>query len=173
MKFLCMPCDEIMAFTERQLPGDGTMAAVFACPDCGREMALLTNPMETQLVSTMGVKVGGREVPAQPMEGVRGALDGARDDAFTAQPGAVSGSQSGSVAQPAPGAAPPDDAGRAPLPGPVEWSPDAVERLQNVPGFVRGMVKRIYMDYARERGIRIITPSVMDTARTDLGLEGM
>jgi hypothetical protein len=173
MKFLCMPCDEIMAFTERQLPGDGTMAAVFACPDCGREMALLTNPMETQLVSTMGVKVGGREVPAQPMEGVRGALDGARDDAFV--PGAApEGAAAGSVpAAASPGSVPPDAPSPTPLPGPVEWSPDAVERLQNVPGFVRGMVKRIYMDYARERGIRMITPSVMDTARTDLGLEGM
>jgi hypothetical protein len=35
------------------------------------------------------------------------------------------------------------------------------------------MVKRIYTDYARERGIALITPDVMDSARTDLGLEGM
>jgi hypothetical protein len=35
------------------------------------------------------------------------------------------------------------------------------------------MVKRIYGDYARERGIGVITPEVMDRARSDLGLEGM
>lgn len=157
MKFLCLACDEVMSFAERQLPGDGTMAAVFRCPGCEREMAMLANPMETQLVSSMGVKVGGREVPAQPMETVRSSLDEGRDDAFS------------EVEKP-----PPDRQPTAPArPAPVEWSPDAVERLQRVPGFVRGMVKRIYTDYARERGIRIITPTVMDTARSDLGLEGM
>ena len=68
MKFLCLECDKAMDFAERQLPGDGTLVAVFKCPGCGREMAMLTNPMETQLVSSLGVKIGGREVPAQPME---------------------------------------------------------------------------------------------------------
>jgi hypothetical protein len=43
---------------------------------------MLTNPMETQLVSSMGVKIGGREVPAQPMELARTKLEGGRDDAF-------------------------------------------------------------------------------------------
>jgi hypothetical protein len=149
MKFLCLPCDEVMGFSERQLPGDGTMAAVFTCGGCGREMAMLTNPMETQLVSSLGVKVGGREVPEQPMELVRSTLADGRDDAFHDEP------------EP------------APLTGPIAWSDDARERLANVPSFVRGMVKRIYTDYARERGIPTITPAVMDQARTELGLEGM
>jgi hypothetical protein len=35
------------------------------------------------------------------------------------------------------------------------------------------MVKRIYADYARERGIGLITTVVMDRARADLGLEDM
>jgi len=35
------------------------------------------------------------------------------------------------------------------------------------------MVKRIYADYARDRGIGSITPEIMDRARVDLGLEGM
>jgi hypothetical protein len=35
------------------------------------------------------------------------------------------------------------------------------------------MVKRIYTDYAVERGIADITPDVMDRARSDLGLEEM
>jgi hypothetical protein len=144
MKFLCLPCDHIMEFAERRLPGDGTMAAVFTCGGCGREMAMLTNPMETQLVSSLGVKVGGREVPEQPMELVRSSLADGRDDAF------------------ADAAAPR-----------VVWSDEAQARLGNVPSFVRGMVKRIYADYARERGIGEITPAVMDRARTELGLEGM
>jgi hypothetical protein len=35
------------------------------------------------------------------------------------------------------------------------------------------MVRRIYTDYATQRGIGEITPEVMDRARTELGLEGM
>lgn len=146
MKFLCLSCDEVMSFAERQIPGDGTMAAVFGCPGCGREIAMLTNPMETQLVSSLGVKVGGRTVPEQPLELVRGHLADGREDAFQ-EPVAASGR--------------------------VEWSAEAQQRLQNVPSFVRGMVRRIYTDYALERGIDRITPEVMDRARTDLGLEGM
>jgi hypothetical protein len=55
----------------------------------------------------------------------------------------------------------------------VRWSPDAQERLAKVPNFVRGMVKRIYAEYARDHGIAEITPALMDTARTELGLEGL
>ena len=35
------------------------------------------------------------------------------------------------------------------------------------------MVKKIYADYAKERGLVEITPAVMDSARSELGLEGM
>lgn len=149
MKFLCVECDEQMAFGERRLPGDGTLAATFKCPACGRVVAMLTNPMETQLVSSLGVEIGGRTVPAQPLENVRKMVATGRDDAFdegSGEPGAGSRSV---------------------------WSPDAIERLNRVPSFVRGMVKKIYADYARERGVTEITPAVMDTARAELGLEGM
>jgi hypothetical protein len=158
MKFLCVGCDEVMSFAERQLPGDGTMAAIFACPRCGREVAMLTNPMETQLVSSLGIRVGGREVPEQPMEVIRSQLAAGREDAFDDDVAAAAAGKEGA----APGAA-----------GRIVWSDDAQQRLANVPGFVRGMVKRIYTDYARERGIAEITPAVMDRARRDLGLEGM
>jgi hypothetical protein len=35
------------------------------------------------------------------------------------------------------------------------------------------MVQRIYADYAAEHGIAVVTPDVMDRARSELGLEGM
>lgn len=150
MKFLCLSCDTVMAFAERQLPGDGTMAAVFTCQACGREVAMLTNPMETQLVSSLGIRVGGRTVPEQPMELVRGTL-------------ATGGAAFEDTVEPEP----------AQRGGRIVWAADANERLARVPAFVRGMVKRIYTDYARERDIGVITPEIMDRARTDLGLEGM
>lgn len=138
MKFLCLSCDQPMSFAERQLPGDGTLTAVFTCPACAREIAMLANPMETQLVSSLGVEIGGRTVPAQPFEQTRATLDEPREPAFR-----------------------------------VTWSEGAMGRLGRVPKFVRGMVKRIYTEYAQEREIAVVTEEVMDRARSELGLEGM
>jgi DNA-directed RNA polymerase subunit RPC12/RpoP len=146
VKFLCIECDEQMRFEERQQPGDGTFAAAFACPRCGRRVAMLANPMETQLVESLGVKIGGRTLDAEPMEIVRGALV-TREGAFVDEPSDVRSRP--------------------------RFSDASQERLARVPSFVRGMVKRIYTEYAVERGIGEITPEVMDRARSELGLEGM
>lgn len=163
MKFLCVECDQQMIFEQRQLPGDGTLAAAFRCPECERIVAMLTNPMETQLVSSLGIKIGGREVPGQPLELVRSNVDGGREDAFDDEPDI----------SPAPTREASAVTGAATPGASVVWSLAAVERLEGVPRFVRGMVKRIYTDYAKEHGISEITPAVMDRARSDLGLEGM
>ena len=153
MKFLCIACDTVMDFAERQIPGDGTLAAVFECGSCDREVAMLTNPMETQLVSSMGVKIGGREVPAQPMELARTSMEGGSEDVFD----------------------PTDEPVQDPTARPmrVTWTSEAVGRLDNVPSFVRGMVKRIYTDWAQQNGVNEMNPQIMDRARTELGLEGM
>ena len=164
MKFLCIPCDEVMGFAERQLPGDGTMAAVFTCPCCGHEMAMLTNPMETQLVSSLGVRVGGRTVPEQPMELTRMGVTDGREHAF-AEPAAGNATSTADHGVAGP------DAGTAPAR--VTWDDEATERLSRVPSFVRGMVKRIYADWAKDNGIAVITTELMDRARSELGLEGM
>lgn len=148
MKFLCIDCDEQMRFEERQQPGDGTFAAAFECPRCGRRIAMLANPMETQLVESLGVKIGGTTLEPEPMEIVRGALV-AREGAFVDEPSATNG------------------------PMRPRFNDASQERLARVPNFVRGMVKRLYTEYAVERGISEITPDVMDRARTELGLEGM
>ncbi len=148
MKFLCVGCDAVMDYVERRLPGDGTMAVVYACPTCGKETAMLANPMETRLVSGLGIEVGGRSVPAEPLELVRSSVEGLEDPVELGASG-------------------------SPGTGRVRWSEDARERLLAVPSFVRGMVKRIYGEYAAERGIEEITPEIMDRARSELGLEGM
>jgi hypothetical protein len=148
MKFLCLDCDQQMTFAERKEPGDGTFAASFTCPTCGRSVAMLANPMETQLVGALGVQIGGRQLDEQPMEFVRKNVMG-RDDAFA------------------------DAAERVGAPGRPVWTAEAEERLARVPGFVRGMVKKIYGEYAADRGIAEITPAIMDQARIELGLEGM
>lgn len=147
MKFVCLECDQLMQYQERSLPGDGTFGAAFKCPACGRTIAMLANPMETQLVESLGVRIGGRTLQEQPLELLRTQLAG-RDDAFV-EPAADR------------------------LNGAVSWSPEAQDRLARVPGFVRGMVKRIYTEYAKEHAIACITPAIMDQARSELGLEGM
>ena len=144
MKFLCIDCDAQMTFDERKEPGDGTFAVAFQCPRCGRRVALLANPMESQLVGALGVKIGGRTLDQQPFESVRSSMVG-RDGAFQ----------------------------EAHPPGRPRWTAESRERLERVPTFVRGMVMRIYADWAQERGIAEITPEVMDRARVELGLEGM
>jgi len=105
--------------------------------------------METQLVASLGVKIGGRTLEEQPLETIRGTVATGRAEAFGEGTG---------------------DGGRG---AGVSWSAEAQERLGRVPGFVRGMVKKIYAEYARDRGIAVVTPAMMDTARTELGLEGM
>jgi hypothetical protein len=148
VKFLCIDCDAQMSFEERRQPGDGTFAAAFRCPACGRRVAMLANPMESQLVGALGVRIGGRVLDEEPMELVRTTMRG-RDDAFVEEEPEARGAR-----RPA-------------------WSADARARLERVPAFVRGMVKRLYGDWAAERGIAEVTPEVMDRARVDLGLEHM
>ena len=126
---------------------------------------MLTNPMETQLVSSMGVKIGGREVPAQPMELARTSLEGGRDDAFVLSEDIPLPSGESALAS--------DESALEATPGRIVWTSEAAGRLERVPSFVRGMVKRIYTDWAREKGVSEITPETMDRARTELGLEGM
>ena len=155
MKFLCVECDRQMTFEERRLPGDGTLAAAFKCPACGRVVGLLTNPMETQLVASLGVKIGGTTITAEPLETIRSQVTTGREDAFT-ESGALKDTERG--------------AGSG---GGPHWTGEAEARLARVPTFVRGMVKKIYADYAKDRGIAEITPAMMDAARTELGLEGM
>jgi hypothetical protein len=152
VKFLCIDCDAQMRFEDREVPGDGTFTAAFACPRCGHRIAMLANPMETQLVGSLGVRIGGRTLDEAPLETVRSRMVG-REDAFVDAPDG------------APAAAP---AGGRP-----RWSAEAEDRLGRVPSFVRGMVKRLYGEYAAERGIGEITPEVMDRARVELGLEDM
>src|SRR5205823_9184312 len=58
MKFLCVPCDSPMKMQSVGPPERGSLSVVYACPECGYEMAMLTNPYETQVVQSLGVRIG-------------------------------------------------------------------------------------------------------------------
>ena len=61
MKFLCVPCDSPMKLQTVAPPEGGSLSVVYSCPECGYEMAMLTNPFETQLVQSLGVRIGPTE----------------------------------------------------------------------------------------------------------------
>ena len=58
MKFLCVPCDSPMTLQTVGPPEGGSLSIVYSCPECGYEMAMLTNAYETQMVQSLGVRIG-------------------------------------------------------------------------------------------------------------------
>lgn len=94
MKFLCVDCDEAMKLERAGSPdATGSITAVFACPSCGRRTAMLTNPHETEVVHSLGVKIGpvGEEKAAGcPFGGMVREMEAERaDDDLTWTDGAL------------------------------------------------------------------------------------
>src|SRR5207249_1179451 len=56
--FLCVPCDSPMKLQTVGPPERGALSVVYSCPECGYEMAMLTNAYETQVVQSLGVRIG-------------------------------------------------------------------------------------------------------------------
>jgi DNA-directed RNA polymerase subunit RPC12/RpoP len=164
MKFLCLDCDEPMKLHSTEGPDEGSLSVTFRCPECGFRVAMLTNPFETQMVRSLGVKVGGRTVPAEPFENVRATMAGARPDAFEGS------RENGGTC---PFAAALGDAESAPTaaePTAVPWDAAAAARLERIPSFIRPMAKRSIERFAVERGYASISETVMDEARTVFGM---
>jgi hypothetical protein len=172
MKFLCVTCDEGLRHQETRGPDEGVMTVIFACPGCGWEMAMYTNPWETQMVRSLDVKIGGRSVPAKPMEMLRSSLG--RTDQPLAAP-ASSAVPEADEAPKCPFAEVVADAythegpaasGQQPASGDVRWTPEAEQRVeQRIPSFVRSMARMGIEKYAREHGYQVITPDVLDEAK--------
>ena len=146
MKFVCNPNNRVMEFVATTSSADGgSMAVTFKCETCGRTISMVTNAGETQLVRSLGVTIGHEALAAapEPMSMIRNALTG------QTPPMMASGG-----------------------PEPV-WSESALKRLSAAPVFVQGMIRRLYTDYARQKGYTEVTPSVMTEARDALGMTGM
>jgi len=161
MKFLCLDCDQPMKLHSTEGPDEGSLTVTFRCPECGFRVAMLTNPFETQMVRSLGVKVGGRTVPAEPFENLRATMAGARPDAFE---GTAEGGGSCPFAAALGGAA------EASEPAAVTWDAAAAARLERIPAFIRPMARRSIERFAAERGYATITETVMDEARAVFGM---
>lgn len=169
MKFLCVRCDEAMKIEKTEGPDEGSLSIFFQCPGCMIQVALLTNPMETQLVKSLGVKIGGAAVPSEPYEQIRGGIQGERSCMFMerASPGETGhpDRSEGAERLRQPEGSCSDEQEDLP-----EWSMEARARLSRVPGFVRPMVEKTILSYARQKGYRLITDTVMDEAKKATGM---
>jgi len=165
MKFLCLDCDEPMKLLKAEGPDEGSLSVVFRCPECGFRVAMLTNPFETQLVRSLGVKVGGRTVPAEPFEHVRTSMASARPDAFEGVPTPGADGEGPGC----PFAAMVNEAATS-APTGVRWTTEAEARLERVPDFIRPMARKAIERYAEGKGYPAITEGVMDEARGVMGM---
>lgn len=188
MKFVCLNCETYMSFEKVEKPAEGSLGVFFACPSCEAKVSMVTNPGETQMVSSLGVQLGGRTVEPSPLEMTRGTL---KEDVGAPAP---SGSMAaylnekigaGQSATPAPGVtAKEGESGGCPFSAMVaqmgltggesstgtqqaalQWSPDAQERLDKLPSFVQPMVKSSVETYARKNGYTTVTLQVMDDSK--------
>jgi hypothetical protein len=165
MKFLCLDCDQPMKLHGTEGPDEGSLTVTFRCPECGFRVAMLTNPFETQMVRSLGVKVGGRAVPPEPFEHLRSTMAGARPDAFAGVGGASDAPGSGCPFAAAVG----DASATAPASG-VAWTPEAEARLDRIPSFIRPMARRSIERFAEDKGYASVTETVMDEARIVFGM---
>jgi hypothetical protein len=178
-----------MNFEKVEKPGEGTLGVFFGCPSCNAKFSMVTNPGETQMVSSLGVKLGGRTVEAEPFEMTKGTL---KTEA-TPAPGQMAaylnekiqgGQPAGSVAAASPAKAPEKASGcpfsamvaemgltnsGKPANGASEftWTADAKEKLDRLPAFVKPMVQGSVETYARKQGFKTITLQVMDDSKND------
>ena len=146
MKFLCVPCDSPMKLRTVGPPERGSLSVVYSCPACGYEMAMLTNAYETQVVQSLGVRIG----PESAASTSTGKCP------FTAMIPAA------------------DHTDHADRPAteyvPVRWTPAAEARLANIPDFVRPMARTGIEKFARDKGALEVDERILDAAREFFGM---
>ncbi len=159
MKFLCVPCDSPMQMLKAGAPEQGSMAVEYECPECFHSMAMLTNPMETQMVSSLGVQLGPSGAGGRMADAARGGEGGGG-------PGEPEAPREGSGC---PFAGVVDQAAAEAGDG-LPWTPTAEQRLQNIPSFVRGMARKGIDKYAREKGRQQVDDALLDEAKDFFGM---
>lgn len=192
MKFVCLNCETYMNFEKVEKPAEGSLGVFFGCPSCNAKFSMVTNPGETQMVSSLGVKLGGRTEAAEPFEMTRGTL---KDEALAGsgqmaaylnekiqggQPATAAPASSAKAGdKPSSGcpfsamvaemgltsAGKPANGGSAT--SEFAWSADAKEKLDRLPSFVKPMVQSSVEAFARKQGYKTITLQVMDDSKSE------
>ncbi|MFQ5595751.1 MAG: PCP reductase family protein, partial [Anaerolineae bacterium] len=52
----------------------------------------------------------------------------------------------------------------------LAWTPEALERLDRVPDFARGMARKAIEDYARQQGTEVVDDQLVQEARRRFGM---
>jgi hypothetical protein len=125
-------------------PDRGSLSIVYSCPECGYEMAMLTNAYETQVVQSLGVRIG----PAPDAAASSGKCP------FTAMI---------PTAPELPDSRTPD------LPN-IRWTAAAEARLANIPEFVRPMARTGIEKFARDNGSVEVDEKMLDAAKEFFGM---
>jgi hypothetical protein len=128
-------------------PDKGSVTLVYACDDCGYEMAMLTNAHETQMVGSLGVEIGaaagsGKSASKCPFTGM---VQDMNDDQAQ-QPDQVQQAET------------------------VPWTPGARERLETIPTFLRPMAKTGIEKFAKDNGHAEVDEAVLTEARSHFGM---
>ena len=189
MKFVCLNCETYMGFEKVEKPAEGSLGVFFACPSCDAKFSMVTNPGETQMVSSLGVQLGGRTEAPAPLEMTRGGLKeevGAGAGQMAAylnekiqggQP-AAAGAPTAKAGESGEGGCPFSamvaqmgltSSGTTSAPGAADgelsWTADARERLERLPSFVQPMVRSSVETYAKKHGVTSVTLQVMDDSK--------
>lgn len=164
MKFLCVACDQPMKLQTVEPSGGGSLSVIYQCPACEQRTAMLTNAFETEMVSSLGVKIGPSEAGGELAEGAR-AAQASEDGAAAAAPAGARCPFSGVVREME------ETARTTPL-GPVGpiWTAAALARLEGIPDFVRPMARQGIEHYARSNGFTEIDETVLEEARARFGM---
>src|SRR5262245_46481207 len=160
MKFVCLSCETYMNLEKVEKPEEGSLGVFFVCPSCDAKFSMVTNAGETNMMNALGLKLGARAEAAASMEGLR-ALAGSGQAASAVNKQPQSGpSVSTATASPAKAAEKTSGcpfsamvaemgltAGGKPGNGTkaessdFTWTPDAKEKLDRLPSFVKPMVQ--------------------------------
>jgi hypothetical protein len=149
MKFLCVPCDTPMTLQTVGPPERGSLSIAYSCPECGYEIAMLTNAYETQIVQSLGVRIGPE------------AAEGSSGCPFA---GMIPTAENAPGSETRPLDRQTDEA------IPVRWTSAAEARLANIPAFVRPMARTGIEKFARERGALEVDETILDAARDFFGM---
>lgn len=148
MKYLCEKCKTFMLFIGKQEDEAGSMRIVFECPQCKNQIAMLTNPHETQLVHNLGVTLGGPKEPNTPLELLRSTLVNCQEPIALKKAKINTKKQTNGI----------------------NWTEEAEARIKNVPPILFKMVKKIVERYACENNYPVITPEVVEKAKKSCGM---
>jgi Proto-chlorophyllide reductase 57 kD subunit len=185
MKFVCLNCETYMSLEKVEKPAEGSLGVFFGCPSCNAKFSMVTNTGETSMMNALGLKLSPKSAPDASMEGLRALAGNGQAASAATQPAASMPAVAASATSPAKA---PEKASGCPFsamvaemgltssgkpadggssPSAFTWTPDAQEKLDRLPAFVKPMVQGSVETYARKQGFKTITLQVMDDSKND------